>query len=99
MFAMHSGHAQDTVCARVKIEIKQKLTLERQAFDAEMKINNTTDTGVVAPRWRGKDYYDKLPKPQKNQAMNDFKGFTNKFDQQHGTPSSHIRYHQQHDCK
>lgn len=39
--------AQETVCARVKIEIKQELTLERQAFDAEMKINNTTDTGVI----------------------------------------------------
>jgi hypothetical protein len=39
--------AQETVCARVKIEIKQELTLERQAFDAEMKINNTTDAGVV----------------------------------------------------
>lgn len=39
--------AQDTVCARVKIEIKQELTLERQAFDAEMRINNTTDTGVI----------------------------------------------------
>ncbi|MGJ8619154.1 MAG: hypothetical protein ACSHWN_02385 [Methylophilaceae bacterium] len=25
--------AEDTVCARVKIEIKQELTLERQAFD------------------------------------------------------------------
>jgi protocatechuate 3,4-dioxygenase beta subunit len=47
MFAMDGAHAQDTVCARVKIEIKQKLTLERQAFDAEMKINNTTDTGVI----------------------------------------------------
>lgn len=41
------AHAQDTVCARVKIEIKQELTLERQAFDAEMKINNTTDTGLI----------------------------------------------------
>jgi hypothetical protein len=39
--------AQETVCARVKIEIKQELTLERQAFDAEMKINNTTDSGVI----------------------------------------------------
>jgi hypothetical protein len=27
--------AQETVCTRVKIEIKQELTLERQAFDAE----------------------------------------------------------------
>ena len=39
--------AQETVCARVKIEIKQELTQERQAFDAEMKINNTTDAAVV----------------------------------------------------
>ncbi len=28
------------VCARVKIEIRQELTLERQAFDAHMSINN-----------------------------------------------------------
>lgn len=41
------GLAQETVCARVKIEIKQELTLERQAFDAEMKINNTTDSSVI----------------------------------------------------
>lgn len=33
--------AQETVCARVKIEIKQELTLERQAFDAELKITNS----------------------------------------------------------
>ncbi|HHV48003.1 MAG TPA: hypothetical protein GXX56_03430 [Rhodocyclaceae bacterium] len=39
--------AQETVCATVKIEIKQEMTLERQAFDAEMKINNTTDTSVI----------------------------------------------------
>ena len=32
--------AQSSVCARVKIEIRQELTLERQAFDAEMIINN-----------------------------------------------------------
>ncbi len=30
----------DGVCARVKIEIKQELTLERQAFEAHMRINN-----------------------------------------------------------
>lgn len=42
-----AANAQETVCARVKIEIKQKLTLERQAFDAEMRINNTTDTGLI----------------------------------------------------
>jgi RHS repeat-associated protein len=39
----------------------------------------------VAPRWRGKDYYDNLPKPQKNQVLNDVKNFTDNFDQQHGT--------------
>ena len=42
-----AAHAQETVCAKVKIEIKQELTLERQAFDAEMKINNTTESGVI----------------------------------------------------
>lgn len=41
------AQAQDTVCAHVKIEIKQELTLERQAFDARMAINNTTDSGVI----------------------------------------------------
>jgi len=37
------AHSQETICAKVKIEIKQELTLERQAFDAEMKINNALD--------------------------------------------------------
>ena len=32
--------ADDTVCASVKIEIEQELTMERQAFDAKMRINN-----------------------------------------------------------
>ncbi len=27
----------DSVCARVKLEIRQELTLERQAFDAHMR--------------------------------------------------------------
>jgi hypothetical protein len=36
-----TAHAQESVCARVKIEIKQELTLERQAFDAEMRITNS----------------------------------------------------------
>jgi hypothetical protein len=44
LFAFAPAHAQeDSVCARVKIEIKQELTLERQAFDAEMKISNQLD--------------------------------------------------------
>lgn len=33
-------NAAESLCATVKIEIKQELTLERQAFDANMKINN-----------------------------------------------------------
>ncbi|MDZ7579188.1 MAG: hypothetical protein U5R30_00795 [Deltaproteobacteria bacterium] len=32
--------AGETACASVKIEIKQELTLERQAFNAHMRINN-----------------------------------------------------------
>ena len=32
--------ADDSVCARVKLEIRQELTLERQAFDAHMRIGN-----------------------------------------------------------
>ena len=39
--------AQDAVCAQVKIEIKQKLSLERQAFDAVMRINNGLDTSSI----------------------------------------------------
>ena len=35
-----SSLAQESICARVKIEIEQGLTLERQAFDARMRINN-----------------------------------------------------------
>ena len=43
-----AGRAQDdSVCARVKIEIKQELTLERQAFDAEMKISNQLDAASL----------------------------------------------------
>lgn len=37
------ARAQDSVCARVKLEIAQSLTLERQAFDAHMRINNGLD--------------------------------------------------------
>ncbi len=32
--------AAESLCAEVKIEIKQELSLERQAFDAHMRINN-----------------------------------------------------------
>ena len=37
---MSTAHAEDSVCAQVKIIIEQKLSLERQAFDAKMVINN-----------------------------------------------------------
>ena len=33
-------HGAGSLCAEVKIEIAQELTLERQAFDARMRINN-----------------------------------------------------------
>jgi len=36
----HTASAAESICAVVKIEIRQELTLERQAFDAHMKINN-----------------------------------------------------------
>ena len=39
-FDINSSYAKDSLCAEVKIEIKQELTLERQAFDAHMRINN-----------------------------------------------------------
>jgi len=39
-FAPGAAWAVDTLCAEVKIEIRQEVTLERQAFDAHMRINN-----------------------------------------------------------
>ena len=45
--------ASDALCAKVKLEIGQELTLERQAFDAHMRITNGTthlaleDVGVT----------------------------------------------------
>ena len=42
-----SALAQDSLCAEVKIEIKQKVSLERQAFDAVMKINNGLDGSTL----------------------------------------------------
>lgn len=40
LIAPKSVEAGGTLCAQVKIEIRQELTLERQAFDAHMRINN-----------------------------------------------------------
>ncbi len=39
----------DSVCARVKLEIRQELTLERQAFDAHMRIGNVESRLGVGP--------------------------------------------------
>ena len=39
-----SSYALDTLCAKVKIEITQELTMERQGFDAMMKITNGLTT-------------------------------------------------------
>jgi len=47
LLASPSAQAQETVCARVKIEIKQQLTLERQAFDAQMNINNALENASL----------------------------------------------------
>ncbi|MCG7948093.1 MAG: calcium-binding protein, partial [Candidatus Thiodiazotropha taylori] len=45
LLTLFAGNSRaETVCAQVKIEIKQELTLERQAFDAMMRINNGLDT-------------------------------------------------------
>jgi hypothetical protein len=41
LVAASFAHAADNaLCARVKIQVDQELTLERQAFDARMRINN-----------------------------------------------------------
>lgn len=39
--------AQSTVCSVVRIEIQQELTLERQAFDAHMRITNGLDVTAL----------------------------------------------------
>lgn len=44
LFVAATAQAVETICARVKIEIRQELTLERQAFDAHMRITNGLDT-------------------------------------------------------
>jgi uncharacterized repeat protein (TIGR01451 family) len=41
------AHAQNTVCAQAQIQIQQKVSLERQAFDAVMRINNGLQTGAI----------------------------------------------------
>ena len=43
IFSSPALAVDDSVCARVKLEIRQELTLERQAFDAHMRIGNGFD--------------------------------------------------------
>jgi hypothetical protein len=43
--AIAPAHAPNAVCAAVKI--KQKLSVERQAFDAVMRINNGLQTNAM----------------------------------------------------
>ncbi len=40
LFFPFTAMGEESVCARVKIQIDQELTLERQAFDAHMRITN-----------------------------------------------------------
>ncbi len=40
LFLLGNALADESVCATVRIQIDQELTLERQAFDAHMKITN-----------------------------------------------------------
>lgn len=42
-----TASAQQTLCARVQIEIAQELVLERQAFDARMRMGNGLDTIAI----------------------------------------------------
>lgn len=42
------AHAQDAECAEVKIVIEQKLSLERQAFDAHMVMTNGLDSSALS---------------------------------------------------
>lgn len=39
-----SAVAVESICARVKIEIRQEMSFERQGFDAHMQINNGLTT-------------------------------------------------------
>lgn len=44
--ALPAAQGAGAICAQVKIEIQQKVSLERQAFDAKMSIDNGLDTPV-----------------------------------------------------
>lgn len=47
LFASVSEAQENSVCAAVRIEIRQELAFERQAFEAEMVITNSLDTATL----------------------------------------------------
>ncbi len=47
LFLLNNASARESVCAQVKIEIKQEASLERQAFDAVIKIHNGLETASL----------------------------------------------------
>lgn len=47
VLAAPAAKAQEAVCAEVRIEIRQKISLERQAFDAVLRIRNGLATASV----------------------------------------------------
>ncbi|TBW56060.1 hypothetical protein EZI54_10490 [Marinobacter halodurans] len=44
LLSAHAAAAEESLCAVVKIQIAQELTLERQAFEATMRITNSLDS-------------------------------------------------------
>jgi hypothetical protein len=48
LICLGHGYSQGTTCAKVKIQIVQELTLERQGFDAHMRIHNGLDLPLEA---------------------------------------------------
>jgi len=57
------SQAIESVCAEVKIEIKQELTLERQGFDAHMRINNGLDSQPLDNVSISVNFFDDLGNP------------------------------------
>ena len=53
LYPIVSQAADDSVCAEVKIEIKQELTLERQAFDADIIFYGYRHTGQRGDNFAG----------------------------------------------
>ena len=47
MALLAPGHRASAVCATVKIQINQDMAFERQAFEAQMTINNALPDAVL----------------------------------------------------